>query len=263
MVASLSLHPFIREVPLMKLRISSAAILVIGLITCTSAFSKNQPWSYSGPSGPEHWADLSPDYALCSSGREQSPINIEEVAIAQLPALETHYVTGPATLRHKGHTLEVRSDIENRLLLGADTYEFVQMHFHAPGEEQIKGRSYPLSAHLVHSNQNGELAVITILFKEGAENPVLAPVLAAIPARKSEVLTLGRLNIADLFPAQRDYYAYMGSLTVPPCTEGVRWQVLKTPVEVSKAQLQTFQLLFPANARPVQPTNTRTVQVGG
>lgn len=247
----------------MKLRIFSATILFIGLVASTSAFSKSQVWSYAGPTGPDHWAELSPDYGVCGSGRMQSPINIEAASIADLPALETHYLTGPATISHKGHTLEVRSDTEGRVILGADTYNFVQMHFHAPSEEQIKGRDYPLVAHLVHRNQKGELAVIAILFKEGAENPALVPVFAAIPARKGEALALGGLNIAHLFPAQRDYYAYMGSLTVPPCTEGVRWQVLKTPVELSKAQLKTYQLLFPTNARPVQPTNARTVKVSG
>lgn len=238
-------------------------ILFLGLIVSTTACTKYQTWSYTGSTGPEHWGELSPAYGMCSSGLEQSPINIQAAAQADLPALDIHYLSGPATVRHKGHTLEVLPETEGRLILGADSYDLAQVHFHTPSEEQIEGQRFPLVAHLVHRNQKNELAVIAILFKEGAENPALTPVLSAIPARKGEVLTLGRLNIADLLPAQRNYYAYMGSLTVPPCTEGVRWQVLKTPVELSKAQLQTFQLLFPANARPVQPTNTRTVQVGG
>lgn len=247
----------------MKLRIFSAAILFMGMFAWNSALSKNQPWNYVQASDPAHWSQPGPDHDVSSSGNVQSPSSISSASLAGLPDLTIHYLTGPATVRHMGHTLEVRSDTEGRIIMGADFYEFVQLQVHRLSERPSKGGVYPLIAHLVHRNQNGEWAVVVIRFKKGAENPTLAQLFAATPARKGETLTLGRLDISQLFPEQRDYYAYKGGLTAPSCTECVRWQVLKTPVEISEAQMHTFELLFPANTRAVQPSDEDTVQVSG
>lgn len=197
----------------------------------------------------------------------QSPINIEATHIAPLPALDIHLTPGPATVKNNGYTLEVKSDIEGYITLKAgtdtDDYTFEKMHLHTPSEMQINGHSYPLAGHMVYRNKAGKQLVVATFFKIGNESKALAPLLAALPRHKGDSLTLGKFNATDLFPAQRDYYTYEGSLTTPPCTEDIQWMVLKTPLTLSEEQLTAFQLLFPMNARPVQPVNKRTVRVSG
>lgn len=251
----------------MKLRITGTIFSIACLCASshTLAAAEPAPWSYVGSTGADKWGELDPDYALCRSGKNQSPLNInsEMTRTSQLPALDIHFTAGPATVRNYGYTLEVQSETEGYISLksdsAADDYTFVQLHFHTPSEEQINGKAYPLVAHMVHRNTAGKLAVVATFFEEGAESEALAPLLAIMPRHKNEVLTLGNFNVADLFPKQRDYYTYEGSLTTPPCTEGVRWLVLKTPLTLSKEQLTTYQLLFAMNARPVQPLNNRHV----
>lgn len=135
---------------------------------------------------------------------------------------------------------------------------------HTPSEEHIQGKSYPLVAHLVHRNEAGNLAVVAVLFKEGKSNPVLSKVFDAMPAKADEKVDIaGGFDAASLLPAKQTYYSFAGSLTTPPCSESVRWQVLKEPVSVSKAQLAQFKKLYPMNARPTQPLNGRTVEISG
>lgn len=255
------LYILFHEEFIMKLRIFSAVILVMGLFVWNSTLANSQSWNYAEASGSAHWSTPAPDDDACNSDCVQSPVNMNSASLAGLPDLDIHYLVGPATVEHMGHTLEVRSDTEGRIIMGEDFYEFVQLHVHTLSEKQSKAGLYPIVAHLVHRNQNGEWAVVVMQFKEGAENPVLAQLFAAAPARKGETLTLGYLDISQLFPAQRDYYTHKGSLKAPSCIDCVRWHVLKTPVEMSKAQLHTFQLLFPANTHPVQPGDERTAQV--
>jgi carbonic anhydrase len=139
-------------------------------------------------------------------------------------------------------------------------YKLLQFHFHTPSEEKIDGKSYPLVAHLVHKNAEGQLAVVAVLFKAGKENAALKPVFDHLPAKEGETRKLDvAVDAADLLPANRAYYAFTGSLTTPPCSEEVRWQVLKTPVELSSSQLAAFRKLYRMNARPVQPLNGRKV----
>lgn len=197
----------------------------------------------------------------------QSPINIETTHTALLPVLNIHFKPGPAIIKNNGHTLEVQSDIEGYITLkagsNADDYTFEQMHLHTPSEMQINGHSYPLASHMVYRNKAGKQLVVATFFEMGAESKALAPLLTALPRHKGDSLTLGKFDATDLFPAQRDYYTYEGSLTTPPCTEGIQWIVLKKPLTVSEEQLTAFQLLFPMNARPVQSINKRTVLVSG
>jgi carbonic anhydrase len=148
--------------------------------------------------------------------------------------------------------------------LESGDYKLVQFHFHTPSEEKVNGKRYPLVAHLVHKNDAGELAVVAVLFKEGHPNAALKEVFGELPAAAGEKHALGApIDVASALPAHHAYYAYTGSLTTPPCSEGVRWQVLKEPVEVSKQQLAAFHKLYTMNARPVQPLNGRVVKVGG
>ena len=247
----------------MKLHYLGIALFAIGLGPVSAATAPHTHWSYTSPTGPDEWGDLHKDHALCNSGTQQSPINIKANTPGVLPALDIHYPAGPVVVKHHGHSLEVTTENKGYVALTSGNYNFVQLHFHAPAEEQIEGRQYPFSAHLVHRDASGNLAVITLLFDVGAKNKALAPLFASMPRHEGDSVILSKLDLASLFPAKRDYYAYMGSLTTPPCTEGVRWQVLKVSGTVSAKQLKAFKQLFPMNARPIQPTNGRMVKFGG
>ena len=218
-------------------------------------------WSYSGATDARHWSELQEDFATCKLGKEQSPIDIRDAKKGELPAIGFAYKVGAAEIVNNGHTIQVNPAAGGTLTLASGEYKLVQFHFHAPSEEKIDGKAYPLGAHFVHRNDEGKLAVVGVLFKIGKENPVLAKIFAAMPKKAESKSALpGELDPADLLPASRDYYAFTGSLTTPPCSEGVRWQILQTPVELSKAQLAAFRKLYPMNARPVQPLNGRTVE---
>jgi carbonic anhydrase len=221
-------------------------------------------FQYGGASGPAHWGDLESDFAACKTGKEQSPIDIHGAAKAPLPPIGFHYASGPAQVTNTGHSIQVDLSDGGTADLASGTYKLVQFHFHAPSEEKIDGHPYAMVAHLVHRNDAGQLAVVAVLFKEGKPNPTLAKVFAIMPAQEGAKVALqGGANATDLLPAVQSYYAYVGSLTTPPCTEGVRWQVLKQPVELSKEQLAAFRKLYPMNARPVQPLNGRKVEQNG
>ncbi|WKL55154.1 carbonic anhydrase family protein [Pseudomonas kielensis] len=233
---------------------------------CTTAWANTADtvqWGYTAPSGPESWSELKSEYRLCTSGKEQSPIDIHDTVQAGVEPPTFTYRPSTATVLNNGHTIQVSPQEPGGITLASGAYSLVQMHFHTPSEEKIQGRSYPLNAHLVHRNTAGELAVVALLFEEGAHNPTLEPILTAMPKSAGGTATLDTLNIADLLPATHNTYSYLGSLTTPPCTEGVRWHVLTTAVQISRVQLEAFQALYPMNARPVQPLNGRSVQVDG
>ncbi|NRR30591.1 carbonic anhydrase family protein [Oxalobacteraceae bacterium] len=218
-------------------------------------------WSYQGHAGASHWGDLQSDFATCKLGTEQSPIDIRGAVNADLPALGFQYVPSKAEVVNNGHTIQVNLAAGSTVKLASGDYQLLQWHVHTPSEEKVNGKAYPLVAHLVHKNADGKLAVVAVLFKQGKSNPVLAKVFAAMPAKADQKAELAEdFNPADLLPAKQGYYAFKGSLTTPPCSEGVQWQVLKQPVEMSAAQLKTFRKLYPMNARPVQPLNGRTLQ---
>lgn len=250
----------------MKKQLLGSAITLIIAGVCSSAWAstgKPADWSYTAPTGPENWSELSSEYKRCTSGQVQSPIDIRDAIETELAPLAFAYRPGTATVLNNGHSIQVSSSGAGSITVPSGDYAFVQMHFHSPSEEKIMGRTFPLNAHLVHRNTAGELAVVALLFEEGAHNPTLEPILTAMPTQAGGLATLDSLNIADLLPTTRHYYSYTGSLTTPPCSEDVRWHVFSTVVQLSTAQLQAFQALYPMNARPVQPLNGRSVQLGG
>ena len=217
-------------------------------------------WDYSdGPDGPAHWGDLSPDFAACKDGRKQSPVDVREPLIAELPPLNFAYLNGAAEVVNNGHSIQV--DLKHGGSLGTPDgpYDLVQFHFHAPSEEELNGSRYPMVVHLVHSTELGHKAAVAVLFKIGRENPELARIFAVMPHRVGEVAHLDNVDPVKLLPDARLYYTLMGSLTTPPCNEGVRWFVLKQPAELSSAQLEQFRKLYPMNARPLQPLNDRVI----
>jgi carbonic anhydrase len=200
--------------------------------------------------------------SLCDSGRRQSPIDIGATQTRTLAPLEFQYRPAPLTLANDGHTLRLRlATAGNELRIGTERYALRQLHFHTPGGDRIAGEEFPMAAHLLHKSAAGQLVSVVVLFRLGAENPVLAQLLPHAPERvDGDHLVAGEsVDASKLLPSGRGYYRYAGSLTSAPCTEGVDWIVLKQPVELSAAQLARYRERFADNARPVQPLHGRSV----
>lgn len=236
--------------------------LTLALTFSLSAIATQNPlWTYEGAKGPAHWGELNPDYGTCHTGKFQSPIDIRESVNAELAPLNLHYHSAAETLVNNGHTLQVTVQEHEEVELDGQQFVLQQYHFHTPSENLIGGKTFPLEAHFVHSSKNNELLVVAVMFNIGAENEALSPLLAATSDKIGEVVVLNQaMNIRSLFPENLHYYRFSGSLTTPPCTEGLRWVVLKEPVTLSQSQLEKFQhALQHANNRPVQPLNGRLI----
>jgi len=224
--------------------------------------SQREPaWSYVGENGPNSWGTLDSRYALCSAGQSQSPIDIKDAKKADLPALKFDYQTVPMNIIDNGHSIEVNYPAGSTLRIGDSTYTLKQFHFHHPSEENVNGHALDMVAHLVHVNAEGRLAVVAILLKRGAANPLIDAVWKNIPKEKEQAVTISEatLNVRDLLPTDHAYYTFSGSLTTPPCSEGVTWYVMKAPVTLSDTQIAFFAALYPLNARPIQATNGRPI----
>lgn len=239
-----------------------AAILTACLLAAAGVQAADVDWEYAGKTGPSHWGELEAGFSSCKTGKQQSPIDIHGAKAARLAPIAFHYAPGAAEIVNNGHTVQVKLADGGSVTLPSGDYKLVQFHFHTPSEETINGRRYPLVAHLVHRNDAGELAVVAVLFKQGKENAALKEVFASLPPAAGDKHPLeGGLDIAAALPRHHAYYAYMGSLTTPPCSEGVHWQVMREPVEISTGQLASFRRLYAMNARPIQPLNGRVVKV--
>lgn len=223
------------------------------------------PWDYQGPRGAEHWSELDPAYSICNRGKEQSPVDIRNPQKLKLPALRFGYATEPVHfVINNGHTIRVDyHDPAGRgsyLFVGSKRYQLTQFHFHRPSEEHVNGKPYDMVLHLMHRGSDGEVVGVAVLLKAGALNPVIQRVWDHMPAREGQLSVPGlELNPGELLPKDRGYYSYLGSQTAPPCNEGVRWYVLKTPIEISQQQIEAFAALFPHDVRPIQPLNGRKV----
>ena len=219
-------------------------------------------WTYFGEHGPEHWADLSPEFAACGTGQAQSPIDIAYPHAAQLPPIQFAYSASPLKIIDNGHSVQVNYAPGSSISIEGKTYELMQFHFHHPSEEEISGRHSAMVAHLVHKNDQGKFAVVAVLIEEGDPNPLINTLWDNMPPRKNKEVESDsvQVNVSDLLPSNHNYYTFAGSLTTPPCTEGVSWYVLETPVTFSKAQIEKFASIYPRNARPVQPLHNRVVQ---
>ena len=241
-----------------------ASNLACGWALAQSAAHPAPHWSYAGKSGPTHWAELESEFSSCKLGKTQSPIDIHAAKASALAPIAFQYTPGAAEIVNNGHTVQVNLSGGGDIKLASGDYKLLQFHFHTPSEEAINGKHYPLVAHLVHKSASGELAVVAVLFKRGKENATLKRVFAELPAAAGEQHALEQnMDLTALLPTNHAYYGFMGSLTTPPCSEGVHWQVLKQPVEVSARQLAAFKKLYAMNARPIQPLNGRSIDLGG
>ncbi|HRF57383.1 MAG TPA: carbonic anhydrase family protein [Campylobacterales bacterium] len=242
-----------------KIFISLALCSAIGF-TAFAAGDTHTHWGYTGHGGPEKWGELSKDFATCKAGKNQSPINITSSIEAKLEPLAFNYNAKAKEILNNGHTIQVNMEAGSFVTLEGKEYELKQFHFHTPSENQINGKSFALEAHFVHADKNKNLTVIGVMFEEGEENKALAKIWSAMPKKPNEkkASNVSAEETTALMPKEKSYYRFNGSLTTPPCTEGVRWVVLKEPLMISKAQVEEFlNVMHHANNRPIQPINAR------
>ena len=244
----------------------SASVLAVTQAAAEQSKSEHPEWSYSGPDGPPYWVKNYPD---CGR-KDQSPINIKSSQRAALPEVKFHYQPSPLFITNNGHTIQIdfppNETPANTITIGGEEYRLTQFHFHQPSEEQLQGHATDMVVHLVHQHGEGiymRLAVVAVLLKAGAANPLIETLWQHIPAEVShEPAKVRGVNIdaTELLPKDRGYFTYLGSLTTPPCTEIVTWYILKAPTQLSSEQVQTFKKYYSNNIRPVQPLDGRTIQ---
>ena len=264
-----------RRLPLIA-SILASALLAAGAVGCGSddettdgastTAAKPAPFGYGADDGPADWAALDPAYAECAEGTEQSPIDLAEARPSDLPPLEVSYRPSELEIENNGHSLEALPPPGNSVEVDGTEYELDQFHFHAPSEHEADGRSLPIEFHFVNRSADGEPLVLGVFVQEGRANPAAAQLVEALPAEEGEALPVdGDVDLLDLLPADPQTaprWSYDGSLTTPPCTEGVKWNVFKTPIQMSPDQVAAFTSIYRGNDRPVQPLNGREPAFG-
>ena len=218
-------------------------------------------WSYEGDSGPANWSKINVDWAKCGNGSRQSPVDIRDGMKVELEQISFDYHPSSFNVVDNGHTVQVGVSGGNYITVQNRMFELQQFHFHRPSEERINGKAFEMVVHLVHRDAEGRQAVLALLLERGAPQATIQTVWNNLPLEKFETMqpTI-LLDPAEMLPARRDYYTYMGSMSEPPCSEGVLWLVMKQPVQASPAQMALFSRLYPLNARPIQPANGRIIK---
>ncbi len=250
----------------------AAAVLLLATAACTSTDDEAQSpqpsptaepevhWTYSGDRGPAQWGELSEEFEACETGKRQSPIDIVDVT-PDGKKLGFSYKWASGTVLNNGHTIQVKPIDGGSITVDGSTYDLVQFHFHSPSEHELDGARRDLEMHLVHQDESGKLAVVGVFIKEGEANAAFDPFWEDLPSEEGDEVDLtAPVDAGDLLPDdQNAIYVYDGSLTTPPCTEGVQWILLPTTVEMSQEQIEAFGDLYDNNARPVQPLNDRDI----
>lgn len=231
------------------------------LAGCGTLFGKTD-WDYQGNNGPLNWGKLSSEFAACASGKYQSPIDIKDGIRLSLEPVEFDYKPSQLRILDNGHTVQVNYAEGSSITVSGEKYTLTEFHFHKPSEERIAGLAFDMVAHLTHKNGTGQLAVVAVMLRNGAPNPLIQTLWTHLPLQQGKEGGPPNVKIdaAQLLPADRSYYTFMGSLTTPPCTEGVLWLVMKNPMQVSRSQIAAFDHLYEANARPLQPANRRLIK---
>ena len=269
--------------------IANASIRVMCVLMCLTGCgkvadvpsdTKKVEWGYEAKNGPQVWAQLSPEYFLCAEGRHQSPIDLVNPTPAKLPPIPYNYHPTSMNIRNTGHTIEVACPEGNWIEVDGTRYQLLQFHFHAPSEHTVAGKPFEMEAHFVHKSEDGTLAVVGLLIESGRHKVAFDPIWSHLPAVPGETQRIENVTedgslivdprfmfspndqVEDVAPSRfGNYYRYEGSLTTPPCSEGVQWIVLTTPIEMSEAQIAAFKAIIHDNNRPVQPLNGRKLLV--
>jgi len=218
-------------------------------------------WSYEGELGPANWSKINVEWAKCGTGNRQSPIDLRDGIKVNLEQISFDYHPSSFSEVNNGHTIEVTVGSGNFITVGNTVYELQQFHFHRPSEEKVNGKGTEMVMHLVHRSAEGKVAIIAVLLERGQSHRLMQTVWDNLPLEKLDVVSPAIvIDPSDALPERREYFTYMGSLTEPPCTEGVLWMVFKQPMQASPAQMALFSRLYPLNARPVQSTAGRMIK---
>jgi carbonic anhydrase len=222
--------------------------------------TKTPPWGYEGADGPANWAALSEDFAACEKGHEQSPIDLtEKAAVESHKATTIDYKPVTAELVNNGHTVQADVSPGSKIVLDGTSYNLKQFHFHLPSEHTENGEHAAMELHFVHMDKKGKIAVVGVLMEKGSDGKSpFGPLWKKLPAKEGDEAKITEpIDLTAFLPKEHDQYRYEGSLTTPPCTEGVKWTVLEDSVEVSPAEVAAYKKLFPKDSRPVQARNGR------
>jgi carbonic anhydrase len=246
-----------------SMRFTALVVFVLG-VAAVAAAQTTTPWDYEGKRGALVWGKLDPAYRACSHGHEQSPIDIRGARLNKaLQPIEFHYIAGPVTLENNGHTIEVHVDPGSYIVAGGVRYELVEFDFHHPSEETVKGKLSDMDVQLLHKSADGKLAVLAVRLLEdpGSPNATLAALWPHLPKTAGTTEKVAdMISPGGLLPAGRSYWTYMGSLTTPPCIEGVRWFVFEQELSLSRDQLRAFAAIFKVNTRPLQDPHGRRIE---
>ncbi|NET73598.1 MAG: carbonate dehydratase [Sphaerospermopsis sp. SIO1G2] len=255
-LGSVDRRSFLATIPL---ALMSARNFSFNFPSLTAAITKNNAheWDYEN----REWGDISQDYQVCKMGKQQSPIDLNSTIKSELKPVEIHYQDIQLSVINNSHTIQVNNQLENFIILDDHKFDLLQFHFHHPSEHSVSGKNYPMEIHFVHKNEDGNLAVLAVFLQEGRENKTLQQIWDVMPSQKSLEKYFFDISISpfQLLPKESEIYRYFGSLTTPPCSEIVNWIVFKEPLEISSAQFQQFQNIFPNNARQTQPINRRSI----
>jgi carbonic anhydrase len=240
--------------------VTSLAAAGCALCAAKSAAAADAHWSYEGEGAPQNWGHLEAEFRSCEIGLQQSPVDLRRAVRAPVGPVEPSLRAMPLKIVNNGHTIQVNCEPGSTTRINGVPFALVQFHFHHPSEHLLSGRRFDLEVHFVHRSEAGEVAVLGVFCQPGAENAALAPIWAAMPAEEGPERTApGNVEPAGLLPRRLGLYSYLGSLTTPPCSQGVDWFVFREPIAASAAQIQRFAQLFPLNARPVQRLNNRVL----
>lgn len=247
----------------MSLKNTIIAIFVVFVTALLLSEGEPKPyaqWKYEGELGQENWSDLDERFAMCKDGLNQSPINITTAIKAELSPLIFEENSKATTFTNDGNLLKVNFRGGSSVTIDGKKYGLNQINFHTPSENQIDGKTYPMEAQLIHSDSRNNIAIVSVFFEEAADNFALNKLLRNLPENENEKQDVkSEVSAYELLPNSKDYYRFNGSLTTPPCSEGVKWIVLKTPTELSKSQLNDFTRVVPNNARDIQDINARII----
>lgn len=218
-------------------------------------------WDYEGDGGPLRWGRINPAWSQCEIGKRQSPIDIRDGIRVDLEAINFDYKPARFSVLDTGRTVQVNMGAGNTITVAGRMYELMQFHFHRPSEERINGKNFAMVVHLEHKDVDGKLAIVAAMITEGTPNPLVQTIWNNLPLEKNDATSpTVAIDMNQMLPLRREYYTYMGSMTTPPCTEGVLWLVMKEPIQLSAQQMAIFARLYPMNARPIQVGNGRLIK---
>lgn len=239
------------------------ACISVALVALVSQSVQGAEWSYSGEDGPQHWGDLAPEFELCGTGIAQSPIELDQANATGDLEVSVDWSRGPLAVSNQGKTVQVDFPEGSYMTSGGKVFELLQVHFHTPSEHTYRGEAYPLVAHFVHASHDGALGVLGVFFEEGGAdggaNEELTKIIEAVPAQPSDPVVFDGVifDPNGMLPDELEIWRYMGSLTTPPCSEGVHWHVVEDTVSASASQIRALEKLMGNNVRPVLPLNDR------